>query len=244
MPFALAGAAATVGVGLYSANKQSDSIKAGQDAANAQAEKAQAAAGQAFAPYQAAGSNALSSYGNLLGLNGQDAANQAMSQFKASPGFQYQLTQGLQSVDHGAAAQGMLRSGETLRAEQVLGDQLASQDFGNYLNRLNGMANIGLQASGGLVNAYTGQANNIQSTDTGAAGANAGIYGSEGKAITSGINSATNSLAQMYQSGSGLFGPSSGGNLGADGFRTGAGGTNAAGANALQSMGFYTPIAT
>lgn len=206
MPFALAGAAATVGVGLYEGSQQQGAIKSGQDAANAQAEKAQGVATSTYAPYQGAGTNALSATGNLLGLNGQDAANQAMSQFKASPGFQYQLGQGLQAVDHGAAASGMLRSGETLRAEQTLGDNLASQDFGNYMNRLSGLTNTGLQASSGLVNAYTGNATNIANTNAAAAGANAGIYGSEGKALTSGLNSASNSLAQMYQSGSGLFG--------------------------------------
>lgn len=206
MPFALAGAAATVGVGLYEGSQQQSAIKSGQDAANANAAKTQGVAQQTFAPYQAAGTNALSSYGNLLGLNGQDAANQSMAAFQASPGYQYQLSQGLQSVDHGAAANGMLRSGETLRAEQTLGSNLANQDYSNYLGRLSGLANTGLQASGGLLNAYTGQANNIQNTNTSAAGANAGIYGSEGKALTGGLNSASNSLAQMYQSGSGLFG--------------------------------------
>lgn len=129
-----------------------------------------------------------------------------MKAFQASPGYSFAVQQGQQAVDHGAAARGMLRSGETIRSEATLGQNLASQEFGNYLNRLNGLSNIGLQASGGLVSAYTGQANNIQSTDTGAAGAQAGIYGSEGRAITGGINSAANSLGQMYQSGSGIFG--------------------------------------
>ena len=244
MPFALAGAAVSAGVGIYSANKQSDAIKSGQDAANANALKTQGVAQQTFAPYTAAGGNALSSYGNLLGINGQDAADTAMKQFRESPGYQYNLTQGLQAVDHGAAAQGMLRSGETLRAEQNLGSSLASQEFGNYLGRLNGMAGMGLQASGGLLNAYTGQANNIQSTDTSSAGSQAGIYNSENKNITGAINQGANTLTQMYNSGTGLFGSGGGTSYGANGYQTGAGGQNAPGANTLQSIGFYNPLPT
>ena len=84
MPFALAGAAVSAGVGIYSANKQADAIKSGQDAANANAQETGCSARQIFAPYTAAGGNALSSYGNLLGINGQDAADTAMKQFRES----------------------------------------------------------------------------------------------------------------------------------------------------------------
>jgi hypothetical protein len=209
MPFGPAAAVVTAGVGLYEGSQQRGAIKDGQDQANANALKTQAVAKDTFAPYMGAGTNALSSYSNLLGLNGQDAADASMKNFQTSPGYGYAVKQGLQAVDHGAAANGMLRSGETLRAEQTLGNDLANQEFGNYLGRLNGMTNMGLQASGAMLNAYTGQANNIQSTATGAAGANAGIYGTEGKTLTSSLDTVGKSLGQMYQSNTGLFGPSS-----------------------------------
>jgi hypothetical protein len=207
MPWALAGAAVSAGVGVYSANKQSDAIKGGQDNANAMAERTQGVAKDTFAPYMGVGTNALSSYGNLLGLNGQDAADASMKAFQQSPGYGYQVAQGLQAVDHGAAAKGMLRSGETLRAEQTLGANLANQSFGDYMGRLNGLTNMGLQGAGAYLNAFTGQANNIQSTTTAGAGAQAGIYGSEGKAIGNAFNTAANSLGEMYQSNTGLYKP-------------------------------------
>ena len=43
---------------------------------------------------------------DLLGLNGQPAADAAMAKFQSRPGYQLQLGQGLRAVDAGAAARG------------------------------------------------------------------------------------------------------------------------------------------
>lgn len=101
-----------------------------------------------YQPFISTGQNALSSMADFSGLNGQGAADAALAGFRASPSYQFNLDQGLKAVDHGAAAQGMLRSGETLRAEQTLGANLASNEFGNYMNRLSGIAGMGLQGAG------------------------------------------------------------------------------------------------
>src|SRR5690242_14350495 len=58
---------------------------------------------------------------DLPGLNGQDAANAAMGNFQQSPGYQWQLGQGLRAVDAGAAAKGMARSGATIKGEETYG---------------------------------------------------------------------------------------------------------------------------
>src|SRR5262252_1385492 len=89
-----------------------------------------------YQPYAQAGQLSLKDQQDLLGLNGQDAANAAMAKFQTSPGYQWQLQQGLRATDMGAAARGMLRSGATLKAEQAYGSGLADQEFGNYYNRL------------------------------------------------------------------------------------------------------------
>jgi hypothetical protein len=47
------------------------------------------------------------------------------STFQSSPGYQFQLEQGLRAVDAGASAKGMLRSGAT-QAEQKFGHGLAN----------------------------------------------------------------------------------------------------------------------
>jgi hypothetical protein len=182
MPFAWAGAAAAVvsaGVGVAGAvggaSGASGAISAGQAEANA-----------ALAPYSTTGAKADTQQANLLGLNGQPAADTSMSTFRSSPGYQYSVSQGLRAVDNGAAAKGILRSGATLRGEQTLGANLADQDFGSYITRLNSLTNFGVTAAGGQA-----------STDTSAAGAQANIVGNEAKGITSALGGlAGNTSAQ------------------------------------------------
>lgn len=170
MPFAAVGAAvaggvasAAVGAGVnaLTSGKQSSAISAGQGQANADLQ-----------PFVNSGTLANTQTANLLGLNGQPAADAAMTTFQASPGYQYDLTQGLRAVDAGAAAQGMTRSGATLKAEQTLGTNLANQDFQQYVTNLNGLANMGQSSA-------VGQAN----VATNAAGQQASIYGNEGSAL-------------------------------------------------------------
>jgi hypothetical protein len=188
MPWGVVAGAAISAVGSYvAADKQSGAIKHGQDQADAR-----------LAPYADAGMQAVGQQGDLLGLHGQDAADTAFGTFRASPGYQYQMTEGLRAVDSGAAAKGMLRSGATLKAEQTLGNNLADTDFGTYYSRLNSLATIG-------GNAAAGQA----TVDTNAAGAQAGIAGQEVKGITSaasgllGNSSVQNGLSSMYSGGGG-----------------------------------------
>jgi hypothetical protein len=152
MPFAaaVAGAAISAGAGIYAANKQSDTAERGQDIAQQQFQQQRTDT----SPWRTTGAQALPATADLLGLNGPDAAAKAMGNFQTSPGYQWQLEQGLRAVDAGAAGQGMLRSGATLKAEQEYGQGLANQDFTNYYNRLFGLSQLGGNvAVGGATNA-------------------------------------------------------------------------------------------
>lgn len=159
-------------------------------------------------PYVDQGQNGLLAYTNLTGINGADAATAAMNNFTGSPGYGYQVSQGLKAVDNGAAAQGMLRSGATLRAEQTLGNNLANQDFNQYVARLGTVAGYGLQGAQ-LDNSSTSSYNNLlagmtrDQTGTNASGAatNASIYGNMGNTI----GNAVGTLADQAKR-SGLFG--------------------------------------
>lgn len=166
MPFAYVGAAIGAVSSIVSATSGSGAISAGQQQANA-----------VEAPYAQTGIQADTQEANLFGLNGTAAATTAMGNFSASPGYQYDLTQGLRAVDAGAASQGMLRSGATLKAEQTFGSNLANQDFQQYVSNLNGLTNFGVTAAGG-----------VASADTSAAGAQAAL-------ANNGINGASNSIA-------------------------------------------------
>mgnify|MGYP006935477957 CR=1 FL=1 len=57
--------------------------------------------------------------------------------YEQSPGYQFQMDEGLKAIQRNAAARGRLDSGDTLKALQSYGQGLASQDFQNYQNTVN-----------------------------------------------------------------------------------------------------------
>jgi hypothetical protein len=109
-----------------------------------------------YQPYTETGQKGLTATTDLLGLNGPDAAKTAMDRFQTSPGYQFQMEQGLRAIDAGAAAGRTLPgvdSGATRKAEMTFGQNLANLDFGNYYNRLSALSGQGLTAAQGVANA-------------------------------------------------------------------------------------------
>jgi hypothetical protein len=98
-------------------------------------------------PYIGAGTGAIGTLANALGLGGQAGNQQAMSQFQAGPGYQWQTQQALDAVTRNAAAQGMTGSGNALTALQATGNQLANQSWNQWLSNLSGIGNTGLNAA-------------------------------------------------------------------------------------------------
>ncbi len=150
-------------------------------------------------PYISTGQGALTQQNALLGLGGPDAGAAAMATFQASPGYAYQVQQGLKGVDAGAASRGMLRSGATLKAEETLGSNLANQDFGQYFGRLNSLSGMGLQGAGldnqatAIYNGVLSGSTNQQANANGnAAGTQASIYGNVANSLGGTVNTALN----------------------------------------------------
>jgi hypothetical protein len=188
---------------------QSQAIKSGQSAANAAIQQGVQTATNQLSPWTTAGQPALADQSDLLGLNGQPAADAAMAKFQQSPGYQWQLGEGLRATDAGAAARGMTRSGAALKAEQTFGSGLAATDFSNYWNRLQQLSGSGLTAAGGIANAATGGAANIAQTDTSAANAQSSIYGNMAKGVSTGANQLMSNTAFQNAIGGGGGGASS-----------------------------------
>ena len=136
-----------------------------------------------LAPWTGTGGTANTDTSDLLGLTGPDAATAAMAKFQTSPGYQWQLGQGLRAVDAGAASQGMLRSGATLKAEQTFGSGLADQDFTNYYNRLFDLSKLGESAAAGTGAADITTGTGIAQTDLSAGSGLSSIYGNEAKGV-------------------------------------------------------------
>ena len=101
---------------------------------------------------------AVDLYQGALGVRGPEAAAAARNAFQASPGYDWARDQALQAVERSGAGRGMLMSGNTLTALQDRGNQLANQEWGDYLTRLGGFVapeyNAALATAGGRAGAY------------------------------------------------------------------------------------------
>lgn len=140
-----------------------------------------------YAPWRTAGQGALTRQSDLLGLNGADPQTNAFSAFRTDPGYEFTRDQAVQGVDRSAAARGLLTSGRTIKAIQDRAASLADQGFGNYFNRLAGVAGTGQTATNSTATAGANAANNE---------GNALISGANARA--SGINTGANALANGY----------------------------------------------
>jgi len=116
-------------------------------------------------------------------LSVKERQENALSKFRTSPGFQFQLEQGQQALDRSAAARGQLLSGRGVKETQRFGQGLAQQDFGNFFNRLAGVVGLG-QATTNQINVLGQNA----ATNIGNA------LSAEGAARASGIVGQTNAL--------------------------------------------------
>ena len=271
MPFAVAGAAVSVGAGLIGSKMQSDAIKNGQSQANEAIKQGVDTATQQLSPWATAGQNALAPIsegltgptpwqvggatdvgGQLSGIYGPDQATAAMANFRTDPGYQFRFDEGVRATDAAQASNEMFRSGATGKALEKFGQSLADQSyqtylanantaFGNYYNKLQALSGQGLTAAGGIATAATGGAANIAATDRGAAGQQSNIIGNEASSIGTTANGLLNN--QGFQSYlKGIGG--GGGSAGYDpSIYGGAAGTaGGAGTGALQSLGFYKPL--
>lgn len=102
-------------------------------------------------------------------------AGGAFENYLNSTGYQFQMDQGIDAIEGSQAAKGMLRSGDTLKGITEFGQGMGRKYFENYLNRLQGLSQMGLQGTGTL--AQAGQVSESESSSGGA-----------GKAIGKGLS--------------------------------------------------------
>lgn len=202
-------AAVVVGAGMaYSANRQGAAQKkAGRAQASAAQQTLDAQQGiynnsvdQAM-PFYSAGTNALS---QLEAVNRGD-----YSGFENSPDYLYARGQTQQGVERGAAARGGLYSGGTNVDLANALNGIASQNLGNYTNRLSDLARMGQSQSqylGQLGQNYGNQFANAMGIK---GNANA-LVASAGPTTQAGYGNALASAASTYLGASGGGGNSLG----------------------------------
>jgi hypothetical protein len=152
------------------------------------------------APYRGLGESAIPAYQRLLGIgpNGQQLSPQQITQqLTQMPGYQFQLSQGLDATKRQAAAMGLGLSGNTLQALDKYSQGLASTSYQNQLENLLNPIKIG-QASASNQAAAAGQTGANLSNIYGAQGQNqANIALGTVQGVTNAIGGATNNLVTM-----------------------------------------------
>ncbi len=190
------GGSALLGAGasLFASNKQSEAAANALAQQNAMYKQTQAN----LSPYMKVGGGALISLGQLYGIGadgkptGQPYNPQALEAFRNSPDYKFAFDQGNQALTFSNAAKGLLQSGSNLKDIVGFGQGLASQQFGNYVNRLSGLANMGQNSAAGAASNALGFAGQMGNTTL--AGGQAGASGAVGaaNALTGGIGSYLN----------------------------------------------------
>ncbi len=104
-------------------------------------------------PYINAGTGALGKVGNEYG-NLIDDPNALISRigagYKESPGYQWRLKQGEQGITNAAAAGGMAGTGQHQQQAGELAENLANQDYNDYMKNALGLYGTGLAGEQGL----------------------------------------------------------------------------------------------
>jgi len=198
MPWGPAAAAGISAVaGLAGSAMSSNAASSAADKANAAQRQALEQSRADLEPWRTAGQTALPRVQDALGMNGQEGYDAAMKAFHTSPGYQFQLDQGLRAVDAGAAAQGFGRSGAVLKAEQAFGTGLADQSFKDYYNRLFKLSELGETAASGQATASQNTGTSMAQTDLSEGSAQTSIYGNLGKGINDSVGTYMNN--SLYQ---------------------------------------------
>lgn len=219
-------AAGIIGAGALSAGA---SLIGSQSAASAQQNAANTASQtqlQMFnqmqgnlSPYMAAGTSAQNMLTQQL-PSLTAPINMDQASLEQTPGYEFQLQQGLKSTQNSAAARGLGVSGAALKASDAYAQGLASsnyqQQFNNALtnkqftlNALTGQQSLGENAAAGVGNAGIATGNSIASNTIGAGNASAAASIAGGNAVGSLGNSALSAyLTPQLLGGGGLYGSS------------------------------------
>jgi hypothetical protein len=124
----------------------------------------------------------------------QAALPQGMDVFQASPDYEFRRGEGMRGIENSFSARGGAQSGNALRALADFNSNLASGEFGNFVNRQLALAGMGQAATSQGVNAaqYTG--GNVANLLGQQANARASGIVDQTNAVTGGLND----LASIY----------------------------------------------
>ena len=133
--------------------------------------------------------------------------------FTATPGYQFRVDEGNNAINAMAGARGGLVSGATMQALQERGQNLATEEYGNYMNRLSGLTGMGMSAAGNQASAGANYASGASNALANQGNAQAAGYIGQRNALMGGINTGLNIYGYMQ----GMNGGTGGGGIGTPG---------------------------
>jgi len=97
-------------------------------------------------PWLKAGTSAVNEYAGLLNLPGYQAVDRT-DYLRSTPGYQFQMDQGVNALDRSAASRGMLLSGPQAKAVTKYGQGLADSTYNSLMDRIAGISSQGQNAA-------------------------------------------------------------------------------------------------
>jgi hypothetical protein len=124
-----------------------------------------------------------------------------MGAFFASPDYQFNLGEGQKAIDRSLAARGGALSGASVREGARYASGLASQQYGDYTNRLLTIAGLGSAATSNVAAAGQNMANNNSAAILNNANARASSYMTQAQGVNNAVQGGiSNYLLQQYLS--------------------------------------------
>lgn len=205
---ALLGGAASIIGGVLGNKSQKDSASSSQRSQEAMSREAIAEQRRQFdlmqnllKPYVNAGSGALTGQQDLMGLNGQEAQQNAVNGIEQSPFFQSQYQQAENALLQNASATGGLRGGNM---QEALADNRSNMLFGNVqsqMQNLGGLATNGQNAAAGVGTNAMNLGNNISGQLNGIGAGQAGYQLAKGQANQNMWGSVLQGAGSIFQGG-------------------------------------------
>lgn len=120
-----------------------------------------------YDPYMNAGQSSLATlmaqYGSLVN-DPNKIMNMLGSGYKQSPGYQFQMNQGMNAANNAAAAGGMIGTGAHQNDSAAIASNLANKDYMDYLGSMMGLYSQGLGGLGQINQMGYGASNEYGNT--------------------------------------------------------------------------------
>jgi len=166
---------------------------------------------QAASPWNSTGIGALTKVAGLLGLgelrmsdqsnpnsfwgiygDGKAAQDKELAAFQTTPGYQFRVDEGVKALDRSAASRGLLRSGAQAKGITDFGQNIASDEYGNYFNNLLKVAGMGSESTAAVNNTSAGLVSSGGNMLTQGGIARGSAYAAGANALASGIGAGVN----------------------------------------------------